>query len=576
MQQKADNIEIIVEESDGESHESDADVEPELHGVEDITILVESDDDSRGIESGLEDTDENSSQHSSYIDDYPDLEEVPVNKTKKRSKGISEFIGRGTKRSRVSDDDSPKASKKLSTHKGETSTAAKASTLTFMHCVIFAGPKLTTNPCFVPGCQLPKSKKVYFFRVPRNKILFQLWDILIKRPGVRLTGQCLVCEQHFHKDDILTVRSPKQSGGVCLYQPHLALKKEALPCINYVQRCPVINCGLRAGPSQQFPILEKNNFAVWLERLGNPRLKFEDILHILRYRICNGHFRKKCFDENGELKSGSAPTENIPDFPPKAYMSYPSARDLVTLPTPPLTGRCAFDKCADKAKKKQKVYPLPSTFESVVKWLASTGHPNWICTNLEKTVERVKQQVSDGFGVCLDHFTSYDFVDASLKELANTAVPTRKGDQEISINYAVEVKNVVPVPSSAAIAPPPVSPVNNNMLILLPNSATTTVAPPITPVSLVLPVNPSPQQTKSAVEPTPPTPILPPPLATPANMVPLLVSNNGDMKVRETISPRSHRTHLAWSIALYFNTKRSATLSTRSHQTRFATHSVRA
>nr|CAH7764984.1 unnamed protein product [Callosobruchus chinensis] len=392
MQQEAENIEFVVDESDGENQisepEPEPEVDPESGGVEDITILVESD---------VSDSDESSSQHSSYIDDYPDLEEVPTDQIKRHSKRIPNSKGKGTKRPRSSDDENSTSSKKVSTCKGET-------------C-----PKLTTNPCFVPGCQLPKSKKVYFFRVPRNKILFQLWDILIKRPGVRLTGQCLVCQQHFHKDDILTVPGPEQSGGRLV-----ALKKEALPCISYVQRCPVINCGLR---------------------------------------VCNGHFRKNCFDENGELKSGSAPSENIPDFPHTTYMSNPSPHDLVTLPTPPLTGR-------------------------IVKWLAATGHPNWICTSLEKTLERVKLQVSVSLGVCLDHFTSFDFVDASLEQLSSTAVPTRKGDQGDSI------------------------------------------------ISLVLPVNTSPQQANTGNVTTPLKPILPAPApATPGSMIPLLVANNGDTKV---------------------------------------------
>ncbi|VEN48946.1 unnamed protein product [Callosobruchus maculatus] len=505
MNEKADNIEFVVDDSDEENHESEPEGDPEPGGVEDITILVESDDDSRG---DLKPDDENSSQHSSYIDDYPDLEEVSTDQIKGSSKQISESTGKGIKRPRDSDNENS-TSKKVSIHGEDT-------------C-----PKLTTNPCFVPGCQLPKNKKVYFFRVPKNKILFQLWDLMIKRPGVRLTGQCLVCQQHFHKDDILKVEGPRESGGRLL-----ALKREALPCISYVQRCPVINCGLRAGRSQQFPILDKNNFSVWLERLGNPKLKFADILQILRYRVCDGHFHKKCFDENGELKSGSTPSVNIPEFPHVAYMSYPSARDLVKLPTPPLTGKCAFEKCADKAKKKQNVYPLPTNFENLVKWLAASGHPNWIATTLEKTLERVNQQVSVGFGVCLDHFTSYDFVDASLEQLANTAVPTRKGDQEPSINYAVEVKSVVPVkPGTAppAISPAPVSAVNNNNMVILLPSNPAPVAPSIAPVSVVVPVNPAPQQTVSANVPNPIQPVLPAP-PPPTNMVPLLVSNNGDTK----------------------------------------------
>ncbi|VEN48948.1 unnamed protein product [Callosobruchus maculatus] len=529
MNEKADNIEFVVDDSDEENHESEPEGDPEPGGVEDITILVESDDDSRG---DLKPDDENSSQHSSYIDDYPDLEEVSTDQIKGSSKQISESTGKGIKRPRDSDNENS-TSKKVSIHGEDTSKNNGSSNVAVGSSQEIEGPKLTTNPCFVPGCQLPKNKKVYFFRVPKNKILFQLWDLMIKRPGVRLTGQCLVCQQHFHKDDILKVEGPRESGGVCLYTRLLALKREALPCISYVQRCPVINCGLRAGRSQQFPILDKNNFSVWLERLGNPKLKFADILQILRYRVCDGHFHKKCFDENGELKSGSTPSVNIPEFPHVAYMSYPSARDLVKLPTPPLTGKCAFEKCADKAKKKQNVYPLPTNFENLVKWLAASGHPNWIATTLEKTLERVNQQVSVGFGVCLDHFTSYDFVDASLEQLANTAVPTRKGDQEPSINYAVEVKSVVPVkPGTAppAISPAPVSAVNNNNMVILLPSNPAPVAPSIAPVSVVVPVNPAPQQTVSANVPNPIQPVLPAP-PPPTNMVPLLVSNNGDTKV---------------------------------------------
>ncbi|KAG5875782.1 hypothetical protein JTB14_023530 [Gonioctena quinquepunctata] len=269
-----------------------------------------------------------------------------------------------------------------------------------------------TNPCFVPGCKIYKNEQMYAFSVPRDKATLQLWDLCINNSNSSLDYDHVVCYKHFAQEDVIhNIKIIHRNGkDIALDEPQL--KKGALPCVKFLEKCCVPRCGKSTGRMYTFPVTNKPSFLLWLYLIKNPNLKRLPVRELLKHRVCQVHFECDSFGKDGELIASAAPTLYMPE-------SNPHIEPTVIEQTKNFSKKCAMKLCSNLGFMPNcKLFPFPENFEGIIRWLEACKRRDLIGRTFAETLVKLKDMA-----VCDDHFAPSDFENSMMEKLRKDAVP---------------------------------------------------------------------------------------------------------------------------------------------------------